>query len=134
MARIFGILIAVLFLSLGHTASAQYSSELLKKAQYGDAEAQFRLGNAYKTGRGVIQDFVEAIKWYRLAAEQGYADAQNYLGVAYDSGDGVEQDFVEAIKWYRLAAEQGNAEAQINLGNFYYNDFFSIAKVLSKTS
>ena len=112
MTRIFGILIAVFFLSVGHTASAQYS-ELLKRAQDGDAEAQTRLGGAYYSGNGVEQDFVEAIKWYRLAAEQGYADAQNYLGVAYDSGDGVEQDFVEAVKWYRLAAEQGNAEAQI---------------------
>ena len=45
MTRIFGILIAVLFLSVGQTASAQ-DSELLKKAQDGDAEAQFSLGAA----------------------------------------------------------------------------------------
>jgi len=37
MTRIFSILIAVLFLSVGQTASAQDSSELLKKAQDGDA-------------------------------------------------------------------------------------------------
>ena len=39
MTRIFGTLIAVFFLSVGHTASAQ-DSELLKRAQDGDAEAQ----------------------------------------------------------------------------------------------
>ena len=50
MTRIFGILIAVLFLSVGHTASAQDSSELLKKAQDGDAEAQYNLGDAYYYG------------------------------------------------------------------------------------
>ena len=55
----------------------------------------------------MIQDYVEAIKWYRLAAEQGYADAQNYLGVAYDSGDGVEQDFVEAVKWIANGSRTG---------------------------
>ena len=56
MTRIFGILIAVLFLSVGHTASAQDSSELLKKAQDGDAEAQYNLGDAYYYGTGVEQD------------------------------------------------------------------------------
>ena len=38
MTRLLSVLIAVFFLSVGHTASAQYSSELLKKAQDGDAE------------------------------------------------------------------------------------------------
>ena len=71
MTRIFGILIAVLFLSVGHTASAQ-DSELLKKAQDGDAEAQFYLGVAYSNGEGVEQDYAVAVKWLRLAAEQGY--------------------------------------------------------------
>jgi len=60
MTRIFGILIAVLFLSVGHTASAQ-DSELLKKAQDGDAEAQFALGRAYDYGEGVEQDFAEKV-------------------------------------------------------------------------
>ena len=35
------------------------------------------------TAEGVEQDYVEAVKWYRLAAEQGNADAQYNLGVAY---------------------------------------------------
>jgi TPR repeat protein len=30
----------------------------------------------YATGQGVPQDHVEAVKWYRKAAEQGYAKAQ----------------------------------------------------------
>ena len=73
MTRIFGILIAVLFLSVGHTASAQDSSELLKKAQDGDAEAQYNLGVCLLLRRGVEQDYAEAVKWDRLAAEQGHA-------------------------------------------------------------
>ena len=61
----------------------------------------------YRNGEGVPQDYAEAVKWYRLAAEQGDADAQYNLGLMYDNGNGVPQDYKEAVKWYRLAAEQG---------------------------
>jgi TPR repeat protein len=30
----------------------------------------------YANGQGVPQDYGEAIRWYRKAAEQGFADAQ----------------------------------------------------------
>ena len=72
MTRIFSILIVVLFLSVGHTASAQ---GLLNRAlaALGNADAQTNLGYAYSNGRGVEQDYAEAVKWYRLAAEQGDA-------------------------------------------------------------
>ena len=70
-------------------------------------------------GKGVPQDYAEAVKWYRLAAEQSYASAQSNLGFMYKNGQGVPQDYAEAVKWYRLAAEQGVAAAQHNLGNMY---------------
>ena len=38
------------------------------------------------------QDYKEAIKWYRLAAEQGDALARHNLGVMFDDGDGVPQN------------------------------------------
>ena len=50
----------------------------------------------YDNGRGVLQDYKEAVKWYRLAAEQGNANAQYNLGVMYDNGEGVPQDYKEA--------------------------------------
>ena len=40
----------------------------------------------YDNGKGVPQDYAEAVKWYRLAAEQGYARAQYNLGLMYDNG------------------------------------------------
>ena len=61
----------------------------------------------------------EAVKWYRLAAEQGYAKAQYNLGTMYDSGQGVPQDYAEAVRLFRLAADQGNAKAQTNLGTMF---------------
>jgi len=30
----------------------------------------------YDKGQGVPQDYAEALKWYRKAAEQGFAEAQ----------------------------------------------------------
>ena len=41
------------------------------RAEAGDAAAQFRLGVHNATGRGVEQDVTEAVRWYRLAADQG---------------------------------------------------------------
>ena len=72
-------------------------------------------------GRGVPQDIGEAVRWYRLAAEQGDADGQSQLGAMYADGTGVPQDDAEAVRWYRLAADQGYATAQLNLGLMYAN-------------
>ena len=49
----------------------------------------------YQTGKNVTQDYKEAVKWYRMAAEQGDAQAQNSLGVMYANGEGVIQDYKE---------------------------------------
>lgn len=67
------------------------------------------------------EDYVEAARWFRLAAEQGRPKAQFNLGVMYDDGDGVPENDIEAVKWYRLAADQGDARAQHNLGLMYHN-------------
>ena len=41
-----------------------------QKVEYGDAEAQFELGNCYRAGVAVAEDQVEAVKWFRKAADQ----------------------------------------------------------------
>jgi len=56
----------------------------------------------------VAQDHAEAVKLFRLAAEQGYASAQNNLGFMYAYGRGVPQDYAEAAKWYRVKQKLGN--------------------------
>ena len=66
----------------------------------------------YANGEGVENDFNEAAKWFRAAAEQGHMYAQFNLGSSYANGDGVPQDKVEAAKWYRKAAEQGYGPAE----------------------
>jgi len=62
----------------------------------------------YRKGEGVTQNDSEAVKWFKLAADQGYDYAQANLGFMYAEGKGVTQNYSEARKWFTLAADQGN--------------------------
>jgi uncharacterized protein len=73
----------------------------------------------YATPTGVAQNYGEAMKWFRNAAEQGHVGAQGLLGDAYRSGQGVPK--AQAAAWYLKAAEQGASAAQTALG-FIYRD------------
>ena len=95
--------------------AAEIFQSLLSLAQGGDAESQFKSGNAYYFGIGVEKDYKESFRWYTKAAEQGHAEAQFNLGFMYDNGQGVTQDYKEAVKWYTKAAEQGHIKAKNNL-------------------
>jgi hypothetical protein len=79
------------------------------------------LGSRYDRGVGVAQDHTEAVRLFRLAADQGFANAQRGLGACYMKGTGVDKDFAEALRFFRLAAEQGDADAQFYLGVCYEN-------------
>ena len=90
-------------------------------AREGHAKSQYYMGMFYHNGLGVLEDAVEASKWYRLAAEQGDAISQFYLGFFYGNGLGLEKNSEEASKWYFKAASQGVMEAQYNLATMYQN-------------
>jgi TPR repeat protein len=63
----------------------------------------------------VEQDDVEAVRWYRAAAEQGNAGAQFNLGAMHYNGKGMVVDYAAAAKWWKLAADQGQVNAISNL-------------------
>ena len=65
------------------------------------------------------KDGVEALKWYKKAAERGSAIAQLELGNIHNIGVLVEEDMEKAIYWYKLAGNNGNASAQVSLGSIY---------------
>lgn len=58
-------------------------------------------------GKGVLQDYEQAAKWFRKAAEQGHGDSASNLAVCYERGLGVPQDLEQAVYWDRKAAEKG---------------------------
>ena len=70
------------------------------------------LGMKYARGLGVPEDDTEAVRWYRLAAEQGHAESQWLLGTMYEDGDGVPEDDVLAYMWFNLSGAQGHVSAQ----------------------
>ena len=94
-------------------------ADLMKRAERGEAEAQFNLGQMYRKGEGVPMDAAKAVEWFQKAAEQGNADAQSNLGSMYDEGEGVSKDAAKAVEWWQKAAAQGYAQAQFRLGLAY---------------
>lgn len=85
----------------------------LEKAVKGSADAQYQLGALYRTGKGTLQDFEEAAKWFKSAAEQNHAPAQYELGLLYHHGLGVDLDNEKSYKWLNLAAAAGIEQAAV---------------------
>lgn len=89
--------------------------ETKRKAETGDAGAQYELGMMYYE-----KDYAKAVEWWQKAAEQGYAAAQGALGTMYVNGLGVPKDIANAVELMKKAATQGDSDAQYNLANMYY--------------
>ena len=104
-----------------HGDFAGAAREWTPLAEAGDAHAQYNMGLLYAAGKGVTQDYNQAVEWYRKAAEQGVPAAAYNLGVIYANGQGVPANSPEAAKWFLKAAEQGIPNAVIGLGNVYYD-------------
>ena len=108
----------------GNVDEKQSLALVRTSADSGYGYAQYELGCRYEMGDGVPQDYAEAVKWYRKAAER---DCRSYspgplekLGEMYKNGLGVTRDYDEAIKWYRKAVEVWNSpQNKYLLANMY---------------
>ena len=120
MKTIFKTLLLLIALS-AVPVFAQSDFEAIKaRAETGDAEAQVSLGFIYGDGEGVAENDQEAVKWFRLAAEQGNVLSQNLLGLQYLLGGmGVVQNYKEALNWFILAAKQGHSGSQSEMARMY---------------
>ncbi len=83
----------------------------------GDADAQFNLGQAYKLGRGVPADLVQAEAWYRRAAKQGHLQAEDNLGLVLFTANRRQ----EAMPFILNSAARGEPRAQYVLGTAHFN-------------
>jgi TPR repeat protein len=79
------------------------------------------IGWLYRNGLGVPQDYAEAMRWYRKAADAGDSSAMTNIGGLYENGWACRQDYAEAMRWYRKAADAGNSSAMNNIGWLYQN-------------
>jgi len=62
--------------------------EARKAAKAGDVVSEGRVGYCYWLGLGVKQDYAEAARWYRKAADHGSPNAQAALALTYELGQG----------------------------------------------
>ena len=99
--------------------TADAVAALLIRAQNGDADAQYQLGEIFRIGEVVPVDYAEALRWLHAAAQQNHPHAQNNLGSMYLNGMGTNNDPEEAVTWYRKAAELGQLDAEFNLALRY---------------
>lgn len=97
----------------------QVISILKYYAEDGKDQAQLRLGQLYSSGRGVVQDFGQAIYWYQRAAEMGNPAAQNNLGMAYYTGQGVERDYARAMGLFLEASAKQSPVVFTNIAVMY---------------
>jgi uncharacterized protein len=77
--------------------------------------------DTYRKAQTLAQqkNFSDALRWYRIAADQGSVAALVALGDLYVHGQAVPQDLAAAFLWYRKAADRGNSEAEDDVGFFY---------------
>jgi len=58
-------------------------SDLRRRAEEGDSNAQYELGRIFMVGLGLSQDYQQAAKWYERAAEQGLDFSTNTAKECY---------------------------------------------------
>ena len=107
-------------LSLKQLRLVRAANVMRARAEKGDAKAQVNLASMYYYGKGVPQNYGEAVRWCGKAAEQGYALAESRMGSLYFYGKGVPQDYTEAARWYRKAAERSEPEGELGLASAYF--------------
>lgn len=118
----------------------QNFKQMLKQAQDGDFYIQNKIGDMYRVGTYVAQDYEEALYWYERAANGGYVPAQTNLAQMYENGHGTKIDYEKAIFWYEKAAKKSDLIAQNALAWIYekglgvevdYNEAYKWYKIAS---
>ena len=89
-------------------------------ADKGDADAQFNMAQAYKLGRGVSADLVQAERFYKLAADQGHLQASDNYGLLLFQNNRR----TDALPYLTESARRGEPRSQYVLGTGHFNGDF----------
>lgn len=84
-----------------------------------DARYAVMLGIRYLNGNIVKQNYNQAFRWYKFAAESGFPLGQANLADCYMQGWGVKKNIEEAMRWTKEAASNGFGNSQLWLGKCY---------------
>lgn len=86
-------------------------------ADKGDADASFNIGQAYRLGRGVPQDFGQAQSWFERAARSGHLNAQTTLGLMlFQNGNRIA-----GLRWLKQSADKDEPRALLIYGTALFN-------------
>ncbi len=118
---------AYAFGELGLIPNVTKAEELIKSSIAAGSSLGMRyMGHLYSNNKIISNDgngnSLNAINWYRKAAEAGNVDAMRNL--AYNLADLYTWDKekqAESVQWYQRAANQGDAASMCNLGWMYEN-------------
>ncbi len=94
-------------------------SELVKQAEAGNVDVQFRLVKLFGQGIGTLKAPERAKYWFNRAVESGHPEAQYWTGYKFFYGQDVKTDYVKALEWYEKSALQGYAPAQFSTAYLY---------------
>lgn len=90
-------------------------SALRRRAEAGNADAQYQLGVIHQFSLGIPRDDAAARAWFARAAAQDHARALGSLGYMLTVGAGGPPDVAAAERALRRAGELGEATAWANL-------------------
>jgi uncharacterized protein len=99
-------------------------SFLRKSADQGHAPSQALLGQILDQA----EQNEEAVKYFRLAADQSNADGYFGLATMYATGEGVPRDLGLAREWMTKAAEAGHSQAVQSMALAYMKGGLDIAE------
>ncbi len=89
---------------------------VMERAQTGDANALFALGEFYYLGMGVPKDLEKAMEYFERAAQKGHVKAAFNLGhISFERGE-----YDKARKWFERAAEAKDPKSMLYLGEIHY--------------
>lgn len=84
----------------------------------GTPDAFEQVAAMYEKGDDVLQNYTEAAKWYRKAADSS-PQAAFKLSAMFIDGRGVPQDYGQAMTFCRSAAKRNYAPGQLCVGYLY---------------
>ncbi len=139
--------------------SKKMVENLIISAKKGYGQAQYILGDMYKSGDEVVKDKKKAVYWLKKAAGQGHQDAKmelklmepeirgkepegQLLGIPFPAKSAKEyatagdrfyhkKNYKSAFKEYEQCARMGHSGCQLMLGTLY-NDGLGVVKDLNK--
>jgi len=92
---------------------------LLAKAERGDVDSQFTLGEIYANGDGVPRSVVDARRWLRAAMAQGSSSAASLLQLLDDFEPILSKEVSPGIRLLLASASNGDMGSQFDLGLAY---------------